>query len=99
GAGRMKILRQSPVLIVLIFGLLVVGMVPFLVDRSTEQSGRRQKRMEVDLEGDRSAAPIGNVGFLDISGKQMLPRYVDLAVGDGLRIRKCSGESRQAGYL
>lgn len=42
-------------------------------------------------QADRAATSDGNAGYLDLAGQQLLPRYVDLAVGEGLRIRKGNG--------
>jgi Peptidase family M23 len=90
-SDSMKILRRPQVLLVLVSGMLVVGALSFFVGHSTERFDGRQERMAADLQADRSTAPMGSVVFLDLAGHQLLPRYVDLAIGDGLRIRKGSG--------
>lgn len=78
----------------MVLSIIIFGIIFFLTERRTERFGGRQDRIAPESEklspAKSDARP--DYLFLDLSGRQKLPRYVDLSIGESLWIRKNNGE-------
>jgi hypothetical protein len=80
-------------LLLLTLCLFAVGEIVFILINATATSTKTLEAMPYEKgQGVQSATPISSETLLDISGKQLLPAYIDLSIGGHLRIRRNGGE-------